>query len=103
MITEELPRHELLGEEVRARLRYVPTVTREPFPTRARIDALIETGLLAAMLGLPPLDPRHDRAMLCGSPAMLGSLRQVLEARGFAEGSHAAAGQFVVERAFAER
>ena len=103
MITEDLPNHELLGEEVRARLRYVPTVTREPFPTNARIDALIETGQLATMLGLPPLDPRRDRAMLCGSPAMLGSLRQVLETRGFVEGNHTAPGQFVVERAFAER
>ncbi|MDE2580736.1 MAG: ferredoxin--NADP reductase [Rhodospirillales bacterium] len=103
MITEELPQHELLGAEVCARLRYVPTVTREPFPTRGRIDALIEDGRLAAMLDLPPLDPAADRAMLCGSPAMLASLRTVLEARGFAEGSHASPGQFVVERAFAER
>jgi ferredoxin/flavodoxin---NADP+ reductase len=103
MITEELPNHELLGEEVRARLRYVPTVTREPFPTRARIDALIETGQLAEMLGLPPLDPGADRVMLCGSPAMLESLRTALEARGFSEGSHATPGHFVVERAFAER
>ncbi len=103
MIDEDLPRHELLGEDVRARLRYVPTVTREKFRTQGRINELIESGRLATMLGLPPLDPRTDRAMLCGSPAMLATLRTGLEAGGFVEGSHAAPGHFVVERAFAER
>ncbi|MBW4091884.1 MAG: ferredoxin--NADP reductase [Proteobacteria bacterium] len=103
MIDEELPHHELLGEDVRARLRYVPTVTREPFRTRGRINELIDSGRLSAMLGLPPLDPRTDRAMLCGSPAMLATVRAGLEADGFVEGSHAEPGHFVVERAFAER
>jgi ferredoxin/flavodoxin---NADP+ reductase len=103
MITEELPAHELLGDEVRARLRYVPTVTREPFATRGRITELLTSGRLAAALGLPLLDPAADRAMLCGSPSMLADLRGLLEKRGFTEGSHAAPGHFVVERAFVER
>ena len=103
MITEDLPRHELLGEDIRAKLRYVPTITREPFATTGRIPELIASGRLAELAGLPPLHPDTDRAMLCGSPAMLASLRGVLEARGFSEGSHAEPGHFVVERAFAER
>ena len=55
------------------------------------------------MLGLPPLDPRTDRVMLCGSPAMLATLRAGFETGGFVAGNQAAPGHFVVERAFAER
>ncbi|MFC0389737.1 ferredoxin--NADP reductase, partial [Muricoccus vinaceus] len=36
-ITQDLPQHELLGEMVRDKLVYYPSVTREEFPTRGRI------------------------------------------------------------------
>jgi ferredoxin--NADP+ reductase len=39
--------------------------------------------------------------MICGSMAMLGELKSMLEARGFEEGSNAKPGDFVVEKAFA--
>lgn len=104
MIDEDLPRHELLGEDVRARLRYVPTVTRETFRTQGRIDALIGSGRLAGMLGLPALDPRTDRVMLCGSPAMLEDLRALLDGRGFhASPRTREPGDYVIERAFVEK
>ena len=41
--------------------------------------------------------------MMCGSPAMLEELRQMFEARGFAEGSNSEPGHFVIEKAFVER
>src|SRR5690606_35986534 len=66
-LTQELPQHEVLGEMVSAQLKYYPTVTREPFRNQGRITELIESGKLAADLGLPPLVPLEDRAMLCGS------------------------------------
>ncbi len=103
LITQELPRHEFLGELVRNQLRYYPTVTREPFATRGRIPTLIESGQMARDLGLPDLDPLLDRAMLCGSPEMLKSTKAVLEARGFREGNTTTPGDFVVERAFVEQ
>lgn len=102
-LTEELPRHELLGELARAQLRYIPTVTREPFQTNGRITDLIANGKLAELAAAPALNAAEDRVMLCGSPAMLTDLRPVLEAAGFNEGSHNEPGEFVVERAFAER
>ena len=102
-LTEELPAHEFLGEQVRAQLRYIPTVTREPFQTNGRITDLVNSGKLTALADAPALDPAEDRVMLCGSPAMLSDLRTLLEAAGFAEGSHSEPGHFVVERAFAER
>jgi ferredoxin--NADP+ reductase len=97
---EALPQHELLGETVAGKLHYWPSVTREPFATRARITALIETGELTGRLGLPPLSPERDRAMMCGSEAMNADVRALLEARGFVEGSNSNPGSYVVEKAF---
>jgi ferredoxin--NADP+ reductase len=41
--------------------------------------------------------------MLCGSPAMLADLTQLLRERGFDEGSHSEPAHFVVEKAFVEK
>jgi ferredoxin--NADP+ reductase len=103
-IENELPNNEFFGEEVRARLIYVPTVTRETFRTRGRITHLIDSGTLAQITNLPQLNPESDRVMLCGSPAMLADLRAALDARGFvASPQKGHAGHYVIERAFAER
>jgi ferredoxin--NADP+ reductase len=103
LITRDLPEHELLGELLRDKLLYYPSVTREAFPTEGRITTLIESGRVFADLGLPALDPARDRAMLCGSEAMNADCRALLEARGFTEGSNASPGTYVVEKAFVTR
>ena len=102
-IEKELPQHELVGEQVQKQLLYYPTVTREPFRNQGRITDLMATDKLPADLGLPPLDPAHDRVMICGSPAMLADTVALLEARGFEEGSSDGQGQYVIERAFAQK
>ena len=102
-IENELGDHELVGEQARKQLLYYPTVTRESFRNQGRITSLIESGKLSADLGLPPLDPAHDRVMICGSPSVLKDLVALLDARGFHEGSSDGQGEYVVERAFAER
>lgn len=102
-LSEELPRDEVIGELISAQLLYYPTVTREAFQNQGRITTLIENGRLFSDLGLPPLDPEHDRVMLCGSPAMLADLKTMLEERGFDEGNTSTPGHFVIERAFAEK
>jgi len=102
-ITADLPRDELIGEYVRDKLIYYPTVTREPFHNRGRVTDLITTGQLFRDVGLPSLDAAQDRAMLCGSPQMLKDMRAVLDASGFIEGSVSEPGTFVVEKAFVER
>lgn len=103
-ITKELPNHEFLGEEVRKKLIYYPTVTREPFRNQGRITTLIETGELWRNVGLPPLDPAHDRAMICGSPAMLDDLTKLLDSRGFEISPRIGEpGDYVIERAFVEK
>ncbi len=102
-IKHELPQHEYLGEQVREKLRYYPTVTREAFENQGRLTDLLQTGKLSADLGLPDLDPAHDRVMICGNPSMLDDLVQELERRGFTEGSTHDPGDYAIERAFVEK
>ena len=103
-ITRELPDHEFLGENVRKKLIYYPTVTRQPFHHQGRLTHLIENGKLFADLGLPPLDPAQDRAMICGSAWLLKDASALLNARGFTVSPHIGEpGHYVIERAFVER
>ncbi len=102
-LVEHLPKHEFLGELVASQLRYYPTVTRESYRNMGRITELVESGKLFADLGVPPLSAEHDRAMICGSPAMLRDLKHLLEQRGLEEGNTSVPGDFVIERAFAEQ
>jgi ferredoxin--NADP+ reductase len=103
-ITNELPNHEYFAALVRDKLIYYPTVTREPFRNTGRLTTLIENGKLSADIGLPALDPVHDRVMICGSPAMLKDSCALLDERGFEVSPHiGAAGDYVIERAFVEK
>lgn len=104
IISSELPRHPLLGQEIASKLIYYPAVTREPFRNRGRITDHINSGKLFADIGLPPLNPATDRAMICGSPAMLSDLSALLDARGFEISPGVGEpGDYVIERAFAEK
>ena len=103
LLVDHLPAHEFLGDMVSSQLLYYPTVTREEYRNQGRIPDLIESGKLFADLGTPAFDPAEDRVMICGSPAMLRDLKQLLEHRGFREGNTSTPGDFVIERAFAEQ
>lgn len=94
---------EYLRDLVQDRLLYATTVTREPYHHQGRITSLLRTGELLAELQLPVLDPAADRVMICGNPAMMVELRDDFTARGFVEGSSGEPGDFVIEKAFAER
>lgn len=103
-IQNELPQNEYFGEVVREKLLYYPTVTREEFRNTGRITDLIETGKLCEDLGIPQLDPTQDRAMLCGSPAMLADISAMLDKRGFEVSPGVGQpGDYVIERAFVEK
>ena len=103
VIMNELPANEFFGEQAARQLIYYPTVTREPFRHQGRIPDLLESGRLERDIGLPPLSPDTDRAMLCGSPEMLRDTRAVLDTRGFDEGNMSRPGRYVIERAFVEK
>lgn len=103
-LEHELPQHEYLGELVREKLIYYPTVTREPFRHRGRITDAIANGTMSASTGLPPLDAAVDRVMLCGSPAMLDDLSALLDGRGFHVSPRTREpGDYVIERAFVDK
>ncbi len=100
----DLTDHEYLGEQVREKLVYFPTVTRERFRYQGRVTSLIESGKLFKHIDMPALDPAHDRVMICGSPAMLADLSGMLDARGFKiSGGVGEPGDYVIERAFVAR
>lgn len=102
-IQKELPNHEYLGELIREKLIYYPTVTREAFAHTGRLTTAIESGRLFTDIGLPPLDPAVDRAMICGSPSMLKETCSILDSRGFkVSPSLGEPGDYVFERAFVE-
>ncbi len=103
MIEQTLPTDEFLGPLVADRLIYYPTVTREPFRNQGRISTLVESGKLTSDAGLAPLDPALDRVMLCGSPGLLADMTRYLDRNGFHEGSNAAPGAYVIEKAFVEK
>ncbi|MDO9434626.1 ferredoxin--NADP reductase [Hydrogenophaga sp.] len=103
LVADHLPKHELLGDMIARQLLYYPTVTREVFRNQGRVTELIETNKLTDDLGLPPLNAAEDRVMLCGSPGLLTDLKHILEGRGFQEGNTSTPGDFVIERAFAEK
>ena len=103
LLSDELRRHEFLGEMITEKLKYYPTVTREPYKNMGRIPDLINSGKLFTDLGVPTINPEEDRVMICGSPGMLRDLKILLEHRGFKEGNTTRPGDFVIERAFAEQ
>lgn len=103
LVMHELPRNEYFGEQVKQKLVYYPSVTREEFRNTGRITDLIRSERLFNDVGLAPLNPEVDRVMLCGSPGMLAELKGMLEERGFREGNPGEPGHFVTEKAFAER
>lgn len=103
LLVEHLPNHDFLGDLVSSKLRYYPTVTREPYKNMGRVTDLMMNGKLFADLGVPELDPECDRIMICGSPGMLRDMKNMLEGEGFAEGNTSTPGAFVIERAFAEQ
>ncbi|MEZ5783122.1 MAG: ferredoxin--NADP reductase [Rhizobiaceae bacterium] len=90
----------LIGEMAAGRLFLYSTTTREVSPRMGRITHLIESGKFSTDLAIPPLDPKSDRVMICGSMSMLKDVKSLVESLGFTEGSNNKPADFVVERAF---
>ena len=93
-----------VGQQLQFRLRANPTVTREAFKHTGRLTQAIQSGKLFEEIGEPPLSRATDRAMICGSPAMLKETAEMLDAAGFSVSPSAGVqGDYVFERAFVER
>lgn len=105
-IQEQLPNNEFFGDWVQEKLIYYPTVTREEFMDAAhqqRITTLLESNTLTDQIGLPAINPEHDRFMLCGNNAMLDDIMAILNGRGFTKATSRKQGDYVIEQAFLEK
>ena len=90
----------LVGEAASIRLKHFASTTRETSSYNGRITRLISSGDFFASLGIPAFDAQHDRVMMCGSIGMIKDVKDMLEPKGFTEGSNNNPGNFLVERAF---
>jgi ferredoxin--NADP+ reductase len=97
--TDELL-NEVIGDGFWKKIRYYPTTTREASPKMGRITDLMRSGEAFADLGVPPLSPENDRAMICGNLAFNLELKEMLESYGLNEGANSNPQQYVVEKAF---
>ena len=103
-IENELPNNEFFGEEVKNKLIYYPTVTREDFRNQGRLTNLIKSGKLFTDIGLPPINPKDDRAMICGSAEMLKDTEELLDSLGLEVSPRIGQpGDYVIEHAFVEK
>ena len=97
-----LPNDEHIGEIVREKLVYYPTVTREPYKNNGRITELISSSKLFLDIQQPYPNLEDDRFMICGSPSMIKELANLLKSKDFTEARNIKPGHFVIERAFVD-
>jgi len=92
--------NEVIGEGFWKKIKYYPTTTREQSPKMGRITDLMRSGEAFTDLGVPPLNPEMDRAMICGNLAFNLELKEMFEGYGLVEGANSNPQHYVVEKAF---
>lgn len=92
--------NEVIGEGFWKKIKYYPTTTREESPKMGRITDLMKSGEAFADLGVAPLNPEEDRAMICGNLAFNLELKEMFEEYGLEEGANSKPAHYVVEKAF---
>ena len=90
----------LIGEMIGDKLSYYPTTTREQSPKMGRITDLLSNGEVLSDLGIDTINPKTDRAMVCGSLGLNTDLKAILESYGLKEGANSEPAEYVVEKAF---
>ena len=97
--TDELL-NEVIGDGFWKKIKYYPTTTREDSPKMGRITDLMRSGEAFEDLGVAPINPEHDRAMVCGNLAFNLEIKEMLEGYGLEEGANSDPKTYVVEKAF---
>jgi ferredoxin--NADP+ reductase len=82
---------------------YYPTTTREESPLMGRVTDNLESGKVFADYGPAPMNPKDDRAMVCGSLAFNVDVKAVLEGFGLREGANSDPKEYVVEKGLRRR
>ncbi len=83
-------------------MRYIPVVSREPeggpwTGLRGHVQQVLEPAIYESLVG-SPLDPHQCHVMLCGNPAMVIDVHELLEQRGFRTHSSQQPGNIHFER-----
>ena len=103
-LIEDIRSNELLEELIGAgfadKLKYYPTTTREKSAKMGRITDLMRSSEAFEDLGVAPLSPETDRAMVCGNLAFNLELKDMLEGYGLEEGANSDPKTYVGEKAF---
>ena len=114
-IINVLPENEYFGDVLKQKLIYYPSVTREHNSESAlekaadikmhheRITTLITSGKLSSDIGLPALNTKDDRFMICGNNDMLQDTMKLLDGLGFTRANSRVKGDYVIEQAFIEK
>ena len=102
-IMYELPNNEFIGDIIKQKLLYYPTVTREPFKNQGRLTDLLQSGKLEKDLSMPEVNVKDDRFMLCGSEAMIKDMTEILNKKGFIAARKRTQGHYVLENAFVSK
>jgi ferredoxin--NADP+ reductase len=93
--------NEVIGEGFWKKIKYYPTTTREESAKMGRITDLMKSGEAFKDLGVEPMNPEEDRAMICGNLAFNLELKDMFEnSYGLEEGANSKPAHFVVEKAF---
>lgn len=92
--------NEVIGEGFWKKIKYYPTTTREESAKMGRITDLMKSGEAFTDLGVAPLNPESDRAMICGNLAFNLELKDMFEEYGLEEGANSKPAHYVVEKAF---
>ncbi len=92
LINELLQRHE-------GRFQFASTLSREPSSRalQGRITKLLENGTLEKQIGRV-IAPEDSHVMLCGNEAMIGDMRNLLEARGMKRHTARQQGHYTTEK-----
>ncbi|WP_114285116.1 ferredoxin--NADP reductase [Candidatus Halocynthiibacter alkanivorans] len=101
-LVESLAADPLIGEMVGDKVKYYPTTTREESPKMGRITDLMRSGEVFADLGIDPIAPETDRAMVCGNLAFNLEIKELMEGYGLREGANSSPKEYVVEKAFVD-
>jgi ferredoxin/flavodoxin---NADP+ reductase len=101
-LVDSLAKDPLIGEMVGDKVKYYPTTTREESPKMGRITDLMRSGEVFADLGIDPIAPETDRAMVCGNLAFNLEIKELMEGYGLREGANSSPKEYVVEKAFVD-
>ncbi|MGC8202820.1 ferredoxin--NADP reductase [Aliiroseovarius sp. PTFE2010] len=101
-LIEHIKSDEILSEIEGGKLRYYPTTTREEYHHMGRVTDNLKSGKVFTDLGIDPIDPEHDRAMVCGNLGFNKDIMAILNDFGLREGANSEPREYVVEKAFVD-